>query len=183
MKVLLFTLSLMLAGNPLFAESFQLIDDLEGGADLWSVEGEQHSSLEVVTEGEQGNKVLQIDIRRAVEGWSNIKLACACPENATGIRFMAKAVDASLEIHPQFKVTLDWKNWGLWLNPPLQLDSNEWKLYEVCLDSARSLFAQGEVDKDLLMQKPLIDSFLISANQDAAEGSLLIDDVEWILDE
>lgn len=159
---------------------FELVDNLEAGPGAWSVEGEQHATIEPTPEAFEGQQALRIQIRRAEKTWSNVQLKMRCPPTAAALHFRAKAVDHDLAIHPQFRALVDWENWALWLDQPINLTAGAWSECEIRLDRCYNLFSKGNISKDILAEKERIDAFLISSNQDAEEGTLIIDDIRWM---
>jgi hypothetical protein len=167
--------SVALAGDPM-----EVADDLEAGPTAWSVEGEQHTTIEPAAEAYEGHQALRVNIRRAEKTWSNVQLKLRCPPTAMALLFRAKAVDQDLTIHPQFRASANWENWALWLDQPITLSTGVWSECEIRLDRCHNLFSKGEISKDILAEKEKIDAFLISANQDADEGAFIIDDLRWL---
>ena len=180
MKAALILAACLGAQTALAAETTVPVDSLEDGPGAWSVEGEQHASIETTSDAFAGRQALAVHLRRAQDTWSNEQLKLTCPPDATALRFQAKAVDRDLTIHPQFRAAADWQNWALWLDQPLELRAGIWSLCEIRLDRCRNLFSRGEISTDILAERGRIDSFLISANQDAEEGSFIIDDLQWV---
>ena len=140
---------LLVAANALAEETVETVDTLEQCSGAWSVEGEQHTTIEPVAEACEGQQALRVTIRRAVKGWSNIQLKLRCPANAIALRFHAKAVGQDLTIHPQFRASVDWQNWALWLDQPMHLSTSSWRECEIRLDRCHNLFSKGEISKDI----------------------------------
>jgi hypothetical protein len=180
MKYLSVLICMLPLAAALAAEIPEIADSLEQGLGAWSVEGEQQATIETTPEAYEGQQALRVHIRRAEKTWSNVQLKVRCPPTATALLFRAKAVDHDLTIHPQFRASVDWENWALWLDQPIHLTTNEWRECEIRLDRCHNLFSKGDISKDILAEKARIDSFLISANQDAEEGTFMIDDVRWM---